>query len=340
MRRANNMRGPESSLIYPLAFGPVFKDYIWGGRNLETKLGRKIPLGIVAESWEIAAHPNGQTKVAAGPLAGLTLGAVQEHLGEQLLGSRNRQAVELERFPLLIKLLDANRWLSVQVHPDDLYGQAHAADLGKTEMWIILHAEPHAKLIYGLKSGVKRAQFEDAVAVGSIEQMLHEVAVKAGDVVFVPAGTVHALGPGMIVAEIQQNSDTTYRLYDWGRVGTDGKPRPLHIQAGVEVIDWQMVEPSFAQPRALAAADGWAREELAHCPYFQAERLAGQAAAVWHDECSGENFQIWAALSGGASIHWAGASVALKSISWLLLPAALGKFEVRAETDCVLLRIV
>ena len=350
---------PHSSLltphIYPLSFVPVFKDYIWGGRNLETKLGRALPAGIVAESWEIAAHPNGQTPVASGPLAGYTLGALQRHLGERLLGHR----ADAGEFPLLIKLLDANRWLSVQVHPDDGYAQEHAGELGKTELWVILHAEPGAELIYGLKAGVDRDRLAQAVTTGSIEQMLHRVPIHAGDVVYVPAGTVHALGPGVLVAEIQQNSDTTYRLYDWGRPGDNGQPRPLHVQQALDVIDWQMVEPAIARPPILSSPDGWVREILSDlrtiggdvptlhaadggmtaCPYFQVERLTAQPGAVWSDICSGESFQIWAALSGKATLNWSGAPVELRAISWLLLPAALGAFEVRAESDCVLLRI-
>ena len=349
--------------IYPLSFEPVFKDYIWGGRNLETKLGRVIPEGIVAESWEISAHPNGQTRVASGPLTGWTLGALHERLGERLAGRRADvlEADGSRTFPLLIKLLDANHWLSVQVHPDDAYAREHAGERGKTELWIILHAEPGAELIYGLKAGAGRTLFAEAARAGSIEAMLHRVPVQTGDAVYVPAGTVHALGPGVIVAEIQQNSDTTYRLYDWGRSGADGKARPLHIQQGLEAIDWQMVEPGIARPPVLASPDGWVREALSSdlraiggaqssdrpatggattsCPYFQAERLTGQPGAVWADRCAGETFQIWAALSGRASLHWSGAPADLRAISWLLLPAALGEFEIRAETECVLLRI-
>ena len=341
--------------IYPLAFEPVYKDYIWGGRNLETKLGRALPAGIVAESWEIAAHPNGQTKVAAGPLAGYTLGALQAQLGQRLLG----QDVDAGSFPLLIKVIDANRWLSVQVHPDDVYAQEHAGELGKTELWIILHAEPGAELIYGLKSGVTPEQFSQAAANGLIEPLLHRVSIRAGDAVYLPAGTVHALGPGTIIAEIQQNSDTTYRLYDWGRSGADGQSRPLHVQQALDVIDWRVVEPEIARPPVLSSPDGWVREILSDlrtiggsvsnllatggvataCPYFQVERLTGRPGAVWSDICAGDAFQIWAALSGRASLHWAGAPVELGAVSWLLLPAALGAFEVRAESDCVLLRI-
>ena len=341
--------------IYPLAFEPVFKDYIWGGRNLETKLGRALPPGTVAESWEVAAHPNGQTKVAAGPLSGYTLAALQARLGERLLG----QAADAANFPLLIKLLDANRWLSVQVHPDDAYAREHAGELGKTELWIILHAEPGAEVIYGLKDGVTREQFAQAAANGAIEHMLHRVSIRSGDAVYVPAGTVHALGPGAIVAEIQQNSDTTYRLYDWGRSGADGQSRPLHVQQALDVIDWRVVEPEIARPPVLSSPDGWVREILSDlrtiggaasdlraadgaataCPFFQVERLTGRPGAVWSDICAGDAFQIWAALSGSATLHWAGAPVELRAVSWLLLPAALGAFELRAETDCTLLRI-
>ena len=342
--------------IYPLSFDPVYKDYIWGGRNLETRLGRKIPPGIVAESWEVAAHPHGHTKVASGPLAGYTLAALHEHLGERLLG----QAARSPDFPLLVKVLDATRWLSVQVHPDDSYAREHAGEQGKTELWIILHAEPGAELIYGLKAGVDRQQLSQAAADGAIEPLLHRVPVRAGDAVYLPAGTVHALGPGTIIAEIQQNSDTTYRLYDWGRTGSDGAARPLHIRQALDVIDWRMIEPEIARPPVLPSPDGWKRELLSDlrtiggpsppalrapagaptaCPYFRVERLAGRPGSNWSDICAGDTFQIWAALSGSVSLRWAGAPVALGAISWLLLPAALGAFELQAETDCVLLRI-
>ena len=347
---------PITSQVYPLSFQPVFKDYIWGGRNLETKLGKELPAGIVAESWEIAAHPNGQSRVKPGPLAGCTLAEVQEQWGEQLLG----RSVENDNFPLLIKLLDSNRWLSVQVHPDDNYAQEHAADLGKTELWVILHAEPGAELIYGLKTGVDRQRFAQAAATGAIEPMLHRIPLRTGDAVYIPAGTVHALGPGAIVAEIQQNSDTTYRLYDWGRSGADGNSRPLHVRQALDVIDWRLVEPEIVKPPILPSPAGWVREALADlrtiggaaaanlrtvagaetaCPYFRAERLTGQPSAVWDDRCDGTTFQIWGILSGRASLHWEGTPVELQGVSWLLLPAALGAFKVHAETDSVLLKI-
>lgn len=342
--------------VYPLSFQPVFKDYIWGGRNLETTLGRELPPGIIAESWEIAAHANGQSVVAAGPMAGSTLSETQQQWGEHFLGT----SVDSETFPLLIKVLDSNRWLSVQVHPDDAYAQEHAGDLGKTELWVILHAEPDAEIIYGLKAGVDRESFAQSAPTGAIDSMLHRIPIQTGDAVYIPAGTVHALGPGAIVAEIQQNSDTTYRLYDWGRTEADGQSRPLHVRQGLDVIDWHMVEPAVAAPPTLAAPEGWVREALADlrtiggpaadnlrtatdcdttCPYFQVDRLTGQPGAVYGGSCDGSSFQIWGCLSGSASLNWDGETAELHAVSWLLLPAALGAYEVRAETQCVLLKI-
>ncbi len=347
---------PPAPAVYPLSFQPVFKDYIWGGRNLETRLGRELPPGAVAESWEIAAHPNGQTTVANGPLAGCTLAQLQQRWGERLLGS----AADSDSFPLLIKLLDANRWLSVQVHPDDAYARKHAGELGKTELWIILHAEPGAEIIYGLRAGVDRQSLTQAAEAGAVDSVLHRIPVHTGDAVYVPAGTVHALGPGAIVAEIQQNSDTTYRLYDWGRAGADGQSRPLHVQQALDVIDWRMVQPDVAPPPRLTAPQGWTREALADlrtiggpaaanldlagradtaCLHFRVDRLTGSPGAVWNDACDGTSFHLWGALSGEASLHWSGETVKLRAISWLLLPAALGNYEIRPTTECVLLRI-
>lgn len=327
--------------IYPLQFAPVFKDYPWGGRNLERVMGRQIPHGIVAESWEISAHPNGQTKVIAGPLAGLTLSEVQEKLGEDLLGSRNRRALEMKKFPLLIKLLDANQWLSVQVHPDDEYGLAHEGEYGKTEMWVVLHAEPGAELIYGLKPGADRDAFVAAVDAGQSERLLHRVQVCAGDVVFVPAGAVHSLGPGIMVAEIQQNSDTTYRIYDWGRLGNDGNPRPLHIAQALDVIDWQQIEPGTVTPRLISdGSRGLHHEVIGESAYFRTERLGMSAGSRYADRCAGESFQIWAVLSGQATLTWAGEPIHLSAISWVLLPAALGEFEIHVDEESVLLRVI
>ncbi len=325
--------------LYPLRFRPVYRHYIWGGRNLERVLGRPLPPGRVAESWEISAHPHGQTPVANGPLASTPLGDLVARFGVELVGQRSSRALELGRFPLLVKLLDANRWLSVQVHPDDEYALVHEQDLGKTEMWVVLHAEPGAELILGLRRGVDPARLQQALAQGQIESCLHRLQVHPGDAIFVPAGTVHALGPGLIVAEIQQASDTTYRLYDWGRVGDDGKPRPLHIHKALEVIDWSQVEPGPVCPQPLETGPGHRAERLVRCPHFQTERWWMDPGHRLPGETDGTTFQIWGLLSGRAQIHWAGEPVPLEPTSWALIPASLGQFSLEPIASSLLLRV-
>jgi mannose-6-phosphate isomerase len=165
--------------------------------------------------------------------------------------------------------------------------------------------------------------------------------VTAGDVVFVPAGAVHSLGPGIIVAEIQQNSDTTYRIYDWGRLGNDGKPRPLHIDQALNVIDWQQIEPGTVTPRLLSdGSRGLHHEGIGESPYFRTERLGMSAGSRYADRCAGESFQIWAVLAGKATLTWAGAPLELSAIEWVLLPAALGDFQIHADEESVLLRVI
>ena len=207
----------------PLTFSPQFQDYIWGGRNLATVLGRPIPDGVVAESWEVSSHPAAPTRVDEGPLMGHSLiGLVAEH-GAALVGRRGADAVDRGQFPLLIKLLDANLALSVQVHPDDEYARVHEdGELGKTEMWYVLSAKEGAEIVYGVKPGTNRDAFAEAIAEGRLEDHLHRVPVSPGDAVLIPAGTVHAILEGIVLAEVQQSSNTTYRVYDWNRVDDEG----------------------------------------------------------------------------------------------------------------------
>lgn len=320
-------------MIYPLTFDPVFKDYPWGGRNLETKLGRTIPDGIVAESWDIAAHPNGSSVVNAGPLKGKTLPEVQALLGEALLGEHNAAALAAGKFPLLIKILDANRWLSIQVHPDDTYGMAHEGEPGKTEMWVVLHAEPGAELIYGFAPGMTRENYATVIGTDASVDGLHRVAVKPGDVIFVPSGTIHALGPGVMVAEIQQNSDTTYRIWDWGR------PRPLHLEKSLDVLNFDQVTPGPAKPAVLLDEEGLRIERLVACQYFETERITLPAGNEFFGLCDGSTFEIWAVLQGRITLTSDAAPLTLQAVEWALLPAELGDYQIAAEEDAVLLRV-
>jgi mannose-6-phosphate isomerase len=221
---------------YPLRFQPVLRRYLWGGRRLETVLGKPLPPGDdYAESWEVVDHGEDQSVVVAGALEGMTLGQLVSQFGNALLGSDAPQA----QFPLLFKFLDAQKNLSVQVHPNDQQAaQLVPPDRGKTEAWIVMHAEPSSRIYAGLKSGVDRVQLESAIAAGTAEDCLHFIEPNVGDCLFIPAGTVHAIGAGLVIAEIQQSSDTTYRLYDWNRVGADGQPRQLHVEESLAVIDF------------------------------------------------------------------------------------------------------
>lgn len=320
--------------LYPLIFEPVLKDYIWGGRNLE-KLGRRLPPGKTAESWEIAAHKDGTAVVANGHFAGQPLTAVHQALGLDLIGSNNIWAQERGKFPLLIKLLDANQPLSVQVHPDDDYAQKHEDnELGKTEMWVVLHAEPEAAIILGIKPGTTPANFRQAILDGDLERYLHRVPVKTGDVACVPAGSLHAILDGLIIAEIQQNSNTTYRVYDWNRVGTDGKGRPLHIDKALDVINFDQVEPGLCQPELIHKAGSFRRYRLCHNRYFVTERVEMQAGAVFNGRCDGSTLEIWGVIDGEVEIN----GVGLTAVRFTLLPAALGNFTIKSANNTSLLR--
>ncbi len=327
--------------IYPLTFTPTFRDYIWGGRNLETKLGRKIPPGIIAESWEISGHHSSPTAVDYGPLAGKTLPEVLDLWGMDLVGRRSQAMLKHGKFPLLIKLLDANKPLSVQVHPEDEYATRHEnGELGKTEMWYILHAEPQAHLIYGLTPDVTPASFRQNLEAGTLESCLYQLPVKAGDAIFIPSGSIHAIMEGILLAEIQQNSDTTYRVYDWNRLGNDGKPRPLHVDKAMDVINFGQVEPGAYNVELLAETDELKREYITTCPYFNVERITFKKKnALFKGVCNGNTFEVWGIMSGHSQVIWTGHPLDLSAIRFALLPAALGEFEIKASSPATLLRV-
>ncbi len=321
--------------VYPLLFEPVLKHYIWGGRNLERLFGRTLPPGDTAESWEIAGHEDGTTKVLNGHFAGMPLTALQAELGLDLIGSRNKWAHERGKFPLLIKLLDANRPLSVQVHPNDEYALANEGnELGKTEMWVVLHADPDAELILGLEPGFSSEQFRRGIEEGDLEPFLQRVPIKAGDAICVPAGTVHAILAGTIIAEIQQNSNTTYRVYDWNRVDTDGNSRPLHVEKALDVIDFAAERSSIANPQMVYSDQGIKRLQLCSNSYFTTERVEMSSGAVYRGNCDGSTLEIWGAVEGEAVVG----DVSLERVQFALLPASLGEFTVQAPGDCTLLR--
>lgn len=239
--------------LYPLTFHPILKERVWGGDNLATLYGKPAkPGAIIGESWEISDRAEDESIVAEGPLAGRSLHWLIQEYGTSLLGGSQ---LNNGRFPLLIKILDAREKLSLQVHPP----AAKCRELGgepKTEMWYVAHAQPGAELYVGLRKGVTRSEFERKMKDGTVDECFHRITVEAGDTMFLPSGRVHALGAGLVIFEIQQNSDTTYRVHDWGRVGLDGKSRELHCEQSLACIDFEDFEPALAKPGPsdLAAA--------------------------------------------------------------------------------------
>jgi mannose-6-phosphate isomerase len=315
--------------LYPLQFRPVFRDYLWGGRRLASVLGKDVGgLDICAESWEIVDHGDDQSVVAAGPLAGTTLNRLTTEYGHELLGRHHPQS----RFPLLFKFLDAKQTLSVQVHPDDRQAaQLDPPDLGKTEAWVVLDVEPGSLIYAGLKRGFDRPALEREIARGTSELCLHQFEPGVGDCVFLQAGTVHALGSGLLVAEIQQASDTTYRLFDWNRLGADGKPRQLHIEQGLAAIDY---ERGPVAPQRPLATDNPCVERLVECDKFVLDRWHISEATTVGGE---QRFHILACLEGMAAINIAGHPVSLKKGETVLLPAEVGRVELEPTGSATLL---
>lgn len=312
-------------MLYPLRFHPLYFEKVWGGRKLEKILGRELPPGkAIGESWEISDHPHGRSVVANGPEAGKTLRELIAHYGAELLGTRV-SAEYAESFPLLVKYIDAQDKLSVQVHPDDTYAATHAGEAGKTEMWYVLHAEPGACLIAGLNDGVTSEQFLEALTQGDPAQLLHHLPVQTGDSLFIPAGRIHAIMPGLLILEIQQNSDTTYRLYDWGRLGLDGQPRELHIAQAMAVADWTDYAPHAGALRQERDGNNL-QTVLASCRYFVVEKyeLVDERSFL----TDGGSFQILNCVAGSGVLHWEGGRETLRFGETLLLPAYLTRFSI------------
>jgi len=321
-------------VLYPLTFNPIFKERIWGGRELEKLYGKKIPaVKPIGESWEISDRPGEESIVANGKLAGKNLRWLMENHAAEILGDAKPAAEG--RFPLLCKILDAREKLSLQVHPP----AGKAAELKgepKTEMWFIADAAPCASLYVGLNRGVTRAEFERKISDGSVADCFHRIPVKAGDTMFLPSGRVHAIGDGLVIFEIQQNSDTTYRVFDWNRVGLEGKPRELHIAQSLASIDFNDFEPELVQTKF--SADGKIQKRaLVNDPLFNVEawRLNSGAKGFLKPK----KLQIVAVTAGEVEIESGSALVDLSAGQFGLIPASLERTEFVAMSDAALLRV-
>lgn len=320
-------------MLYPLQFQPIFKERVWGGQKLRHLYKKDIPDTVpVGESWEISDRPGDVNCILAGPLAGKDLRWLMDNHRESVLG----QAQPFDgRFPLLIKLLDAQEKLSLQVHPP-----AHAAgQLGgepKTEMWVVTDAEPNAELFVGLKHGVSKDAFTEKLQTGSVAECFHRIPVKPGDAMFVPSGRVHAIGGGCVLLEVQQNSDTTFRVFDWNRSGLDGKPRQLHIQESLQCIDFEDYEPGLISQHRVS--DGAAtRCTLVDDPLFTVQSLSLESSACLPLE--GNTAAIVAVLSGELHVPHAIHSPKLHPGEFALIPACIMPIELHAASSTEFLLI-
>ena len=313
--------------LYPLRFRPIFREYLWGGRKLGEVLRKPIGDGPhYAESWEVVDHGDDQSVVAHGDLAGMTLQQIVADHNEELFGNHAPQP----QFPLLFKYLDAQRNLSVQVHPnDEQAAQLTPPDLGKTEAWYVVDAEPGSVVYAGLKRGYDRELFAREIARGATEIALHELEVKTGDCIFIPAGTVHAIGGGLLIAEIQQASDTTYRIFDWNRLGQDGQPRPLHVEQALPVISYDTREVAAQIPQT----DNDTRiETIVQCDKFVLDRWSFDSAMSINDN----RFHIISVLDSSLTITHDPAQKPLTRGETCLIPAGC-EVELIPQGPCMLL---
>jgi mannose-6-phosphate isomerase len=320
-------------MLSVLTFEPIYKERIWGGRNLERFYARTLPPNLpIGESWEISDRPGDESVVAAGPWKGRTLRRLMEERPEELLGPLPDMP---KRFPLLLKIIDARDKLSLQVHPP----ARQATQLGgepKTEMWYVVHAGPSAELFAGLKRGVTRTDFEQQLARGTVADCFHRIPVKAGDSLFLPSGRVHALGADTMIFEIQQNSDTTYRVFDWNRLDANGRPRQLHIPQSLASIDFDDFEPSLL-PSAVSPGHPGTIRPLVSDKLFQVSlrRLkAGEALAM-----RGGRMTILALVQGALRVSDQGEFAALSAGGFCLIPACCRQAVAKAEADVAFLQV-
>ena len=321
-------------MLYPLLFEPILKEKIWGGQKLGKLFNRQLPVDKIGESWDIASHKNGTSIVSNGQYKGKRLDELIKKFGRCLLGN-SLNARDIEKFPLLIKMLDASDVLSVQVHPKDDYAALHEnGELGKTEMWYIVDAEPGAHLYYGVRRGTTPEDFKRAILEGDVEPYLCSVNVKKGDVLYIPAGMVHAIGPGIVICEIQQNSDTTYRVFDWNRVGDDGNPRQLHIEKALDVIDFSGQHSNEKVTGIDVLEDGGKRTYLVACPYFAAEKLELRNSI--QEIANGEKFYLFTILEGRGSIEYNEGIQSFEEGDSIMIPANLGYYSIKGQ--CTLIK--
>ncbi|OON92569.1 MAG: mannose-6-phosphate isomerase [Epulopiscium sp. Nele67-Bin002] len=306
---------------------PAYKDYIWGGVKLKTNFSKRSDLDIVAESWELSTHPDGQSIVANGEFAGKSLSEYIKANGTSVLGTSCHDDI-----PILIKLIDAKGSLSIQVHPDDEYALANESDFGKTEMWYILEAEPGAQLVYGFNKDLTQQEFKQHIENNTLTEVMNYVDVSAGDVFFIEAGTLHAIGAGIVIAEIQQRSNVTYRVYDYGRVGVDGKPRELHVDKSIEVTNLDKASGSKVAYE-WHDINGGSIAVLVKCKYFDVSAIKVNSAVV--RTVGNETFEALLGISGTMIVKSQDQTLMLNKGETVFIPANSGEYTIEGNGEVI-----
>ncbi len=312
--------------LYPMKLTAPCKDYLWGGNRLREEYGKVSNADKIAESWELSCHKDGQSVIANGEHSGETLTEYIDKQGKQVLGDNCKK---FEYFPILIKLIDAKDNLSVQVHPDNEYAMRVEGEYGKTEMWYIVDCDPGAELLYGFKHNITKEEFEARIKNNTLLEVTNNVPVHKGDVFFIKSGTLHAIGKGILIAEIQQNSNTTYRIYDYGRVGADGKPRQLHIEKAVEVT--KLTPPEFPTKAMgeVEQKDGYTWQLLSKCEYFRVNKAS--VSEKCELEAGKGSFNSILVLDGNGKIG----DLELKKGDSCFIPAGYGKYTFEGKAELV-----
>lgn len=328
------MRNSNRVIKYPVKMNPAFKDYLWGGNKLVNEWGKKSNYSITAESWELSAHKNGESTAENGILEGLSLSAVIEKFGRNCVGEN---ASNSDRFPVLIKLIDSAKRLSIQVHPDDGYALQNEGDFGKTEMWYIAQADEGASILCGFKEDITGDEYEEYINNNTITDYLNSIPVKKGDVFFISPGTVHAICEGTVIAEIQQNSDVTYRVYDYNRKGPDGSTRPLHISKAIDVsrLTKDMYDGKPEGNRELF--DGYAKTSIASCKYFSVIKYENFTSIKLNADW--KSFHALLFTEGKGIIEYKNEEYQFVKGDTFFIPAGMGEYMVVGESEFLLTNI-
>lgn len=314
-----------------LKLSPVFKDYIWGGTRLRDDFKMETDIDPVAEGWMLACHKDGMNTIDGGEYDKKALKEVIDTEGsEKILGENSKK---FDYFPVLIKIIDAKNNLSIQVHPDDEYAKRVEHEFGKTEIWYVLDADDDAQLIYGFKNKISKEDFRKAIENNTLPEILNSVKVKKGDLFFIEAGTVHAIGKGTLIAEIQQNSNSTYRVYDYGRLGKDGKPRELHIDKAVDVTVTEPPKYGTKPQGEPENISGGKKQLLTKCDLFTVYRYDCESEITLNADNSSFNHIL--IIDGCGKIN----SREFKKGDSFFVPAGFGEYKIEGNAEIIMTKI-